>query len=525
MQLLASIPLTELSLLPALINDYIQKHNTVKTLYQHYTSIESFKDVIAAKKNQPINRVQLASVLTEQYTLLPKSNLVAANISALSSENTFTVTAAHQPCLFLGPLYNIYKICHVIKLAQQLSQQYPEYKFVPVFWLGTEDHDIEELSHAFINGEKFVWENPGTGASGKWSTSSLAQLQKEGNWNTGNVAIDEILQRALSSCSTFGGFTQYIIHELFKNYGLVVLDQNHQQLKKQFAAVMADEIFNQRAQQILQSTVNFLEQHYKAQAKPRDINFFYLNDNSRERILFDSSTHSYTVNNTPLRFTKEELANQIANHPECFSPNVILRPLYQEMVLPNLAFVGGAGELSYWLELKPLFDYYEVPYPVQVLRSSATILTTTAKRRADKTGLSITEFFSPLDTLIKTYIQQNTPADLLLEEEKERLATLFNVVIAKAEAADVTLKNSAAAEKQKALSAIDNIASKMLKAEKRKQETALQQIQSVHETVWPGGVLQERRENFIPFYNEELIPSLIDSFDAFCPAMHVFAHQ
>lgn len=525
MLLLDSVPLTKLSLLPALVDDYIQHHSAIRHLYQHSPAVDSFIDAITAKKNRPVNRQQLVQVITEQYALLPKHESVTTNISDLLHENTFTVTAAHQPCLFLGPLYNIYKICHVIKLAKQLSQQYPGYKFVPVFWLGTEDHDVEELSHTFVNGKKLVWENPGTGASGKWSTASFTQLQIEGNWNTGNNDLDKILEHALHACQTFGAFTQYLIHELFKNHGLVVLDQNHPLLKKQFSSIIADEIFNQRAQQVLQPTVNFLEQNYKAQAKPRDINFFYLHNNSRERILFDSSTQTYTVNNTPLRFTKNELAEQIAQQPERFSPNVILRPLYQETVLPNLAFVGGAGELSYWLELNPIFEYYEIPYPVQILRNSATIVATTSKRKADKSGLSVIQFFNSVDSLTNTYIQQSINTDLLFAEEKEKLASLFEVVIAKAEATDVTLKNSAAAEKQKALSALENIASKMLKAEKRKQETAIQQIQSVYENFWPGGVLQERRENFIPFYTSTFFETLINAFDAFEPKMHLFVNE
>jgi bacillithiol biosynthesis cysteine-adding enzyme BshC len=269
----------------------------------------------------------------------------------------------------------------------------------------------------------------------------------------------------------------------------------------------------------------FLETNYKAQAKPRDINFFYLGANYRERIVFNSSNLKFEVNNTSISFSRDEMVSEIESHPERFSPNVIYRPLYQEMILPNLAFVGGAGELSYWLELKPLFDYYKVNYPMQIMRNSAVILNSSIQKKLDKLNLKVEDFFGDVEQLINRYVQKNMNGSSTLAEEKKKLEDLYDSILLKAEASDVTLKQSATGEKQKAIAALENLEAKMLKTEKRKQETSVTQIRSVHASFFPDGTLQERRENFIPFYNREFIATLVMELDTFGKGFKVFLNE
>ncbi len=522
LSLLQQIELTKTGILPALISDYLSQKDSISFLSKYPFEFSSFKNVIADKAKDNTDRKLLVEVLQSQYSNISTTDSVSKNIESLLSENTFTVVAAHQPCLFMGPLYNIYKIACAIQITQRLKREYLDYNFVPVFWLGTEDHDVEELNHAFINGKKVEWANPGTGASGRWKTFSMHTAVEELKSISVNPEIISILEEGLKKCETFGKFTQYFVNEIFKEHGLVVLDGDDARLKKKFSAVIKEEVLNSRAVEVLKENVEFLETNYKAQAKPRDINFFYLGENYRERIVFNSTSQKFEVNNTSVPFSRDEIISEIENHPERFSPNVIYRPLYQEMILPNLAFVGGAGELSYWLELKPLFDHYKVNYPMQVMRNSAAIINASVQKKLEKLNLKAEDFFGDLEQLINRYVQQNLPAgqagmnvDSNLADEKKKLEELFDFILKKAEASDVTLKQSATGEKQKAISALENLEAKMLKAEKRKQETAVNQIRSINAALFPDGVLQERRENFIPYYTTDFISEIISNSDSF----------
>lgn len=524
MTLLQSVDIAETGFLPSLVKDYLAGDEKVKGLYTYYPEIASFKQIIADKQKDNTNRDLLVSVLRAQYAELANHDFVSNNITSLLSDNTFTITAAHQPILFTGPLFSIYKISSAINLANQLKATYTDYNFVPVFWMGSEDHDMEELSNTTVNGTRYQWQE-GSGPVGridsKVITASLAELKAA----IGENDAVRIIEEALLKCNTVGKLTQYVINEVFKQHGLVVINQDDVALKQSFIEVIIDEVTYSRAATVLVPTITYLDANYKAQAKPRDINFFYLGSGYRERVIYDADKQQYSINNQNISFTKSELVNEISNYPENFSPNVFFRPLYQEMVLPNLAFVGGAGEISYWLELKPLFEYYKVNYPALIMRSMAAIVQPSANNKLQKLNLQFVDFFKDVELLVNEYIKQNTGSATSLDEQKQQVQQMFDAIALKAEAVDVTLVQSVAAEKQKALTVLDNIASKMLKAEKRKQETSVNQIRSVHTALLPNGSLQERVENFIPFYSPAFIETCVHTLDPLKQQFYFFLND
>jgi bacillithiol biosynthesis cysteine-adding enzyme BshC len=525
MALQQQIALNQTGLLPALVSDYLQQKESLAFLTSYPFELAAFKQVIADKSNDTVDRKLLVEVLSSQYQSIPTTSLVSDNIQSLLSEKTFTVVAAHQPCLFMGPLYNIYKIAGAINITVQLKQQYPDYHFVPVFWMGSEDHDVDELNHTYINGKKVEWPAPGTGAAGQWNTATMQQAVNQLHEMGLGEEMVQVLQQGLKTYTTFGPFTQYFVNELFQQHGLVVLNQDDVRFKQRFTSIIHDEIFNSRAEEVLKSNITFLDTHYKAQAKPRSINFFYLGEGFRERIILNPSTHRFEVNNQPISFSPEEMEAEIKQHPQRFSPNVIFRPLYQEMLLPNLAFIGGAGELSYWLELKPLFNYYRVNYPMLAMRSSAVLVNASTQKKLDKLSLTAADFMGDTEALINRYVQQHMGDETNLSAEKQRIEEAFEAVSAKAELADVTLKNNVQAEKQKALTALQNLEAKMLKAEKRKQETAVNQIRSIQAALFPEGTLQERRENFLPYYSPQFIDRAVSQLNPFSKAFFIFTQD
>lgn len=521
----SQIPLHTIPGFSKLVGDYLQRKPELKHLYKYDFDLDSLAQVMADKANDNIDRALLVSVLKKQYKNISISESTAQNIESLNSPKTFTITAAHQPCVLLGPVFNIYKIASTINLATQLKAKFPEHNFVPVFWMGSEDHDFEELGTTFIYGKKIEWQ-AAEGEGGAYGRRKLAGFEKVLDealaiiGEPGKTLIDK-LREGLTKFDTFGPYTRYLINELFGDTGLVVIDQDDAELKKKFSHVIVDEISHSSAIRAIDTSVQWLAANYNVQATPREINLFYLGNNSRERII--KTTDGYEVNNTSIRFTDEELLDLAHHKPEFFSPNVILRPVYQEMILPNLAFVGGAGELSYWLELKGILEYHKVNFPMLVMRSSMTIINSGIEKKMNKLGLNPIDLFGNLDQTINGFVRSKLSADVQFEEEKRTFAQMFDSFAEKAEKVDPTLKSSVMAEKQKQLNSLEALEGKILKAEKRKQEESVNQIKSLYQTFSPENSWQERIENFIPFYlkNAELIRETIETANPFEKAMQI----
>ncbi|CAM6004420.1 unnamed protein product [Sphagnum balticum] len=487
--------------------------------------MQSFAQVIADKEKDNTDRVLLVGVLKKQYANVAMTDHTALNIDLLASPKTYTVTTAHQPCVLLGPVYNIYKIASTINLAGQLKAKYPENNFVPVFWMGSEDHDFEELGHTFIYGKKVEWPaaEGEAGAYGRRKMTGFDKVLDDAQvivGDAGKPLIDK-LREGLAKFETFGPYTRYLINELFGETGLVVLDQDDAELKRKFAPIIADEITKSSAVRALANTVKWLDTNYSAQATPREINLFYLGENSRERIV--KTTEGYEVHNTGMKFTETDILELVKSKPENFSPNVILRPVYQELILPNLAFVGGAGELSYWLELKAIFEYHKVNYPMLVMRSSMTVINSSIEKKIAKLGLSVVDLFGNIDQTINNFVKSKLSDDIQFDEEKKTVALMLDSFVKKAEKVDPTLKGAVLAEKQKQLNSLEALEGKIIKAEKRKQEESVNQIRTLYQTFSPNQSWQERVENFIPFYSKDnsFVAESVKFADPFAKSMQI----
>jgi uncharacterized protein YllA (UPF0747 family) len=223
-----------------------------------------------------------------------------------------------------------------------------------------------------------------------------------------------------------------------------------------------------------------------------------LQENSRERI--EKTGEGFLISNTNLSFTKEALLNELDHFPERFSPNVILRPLVQELLLPNIAFIGGGGELAYWLELKNIFEAAAVHYPALILRNSFMMIDAKTKLEIDKLSLMPEDFFMSVLDISNKYISKSSQHQLLLEAEKTKMLTLYNQIEKIVGISDVTLADHASALKTKAIKLIDELEKKQMRAERRKVADAIHKIEKIKNTLFPGSVLQERVENMLIFY-------------------------
>jgi bacillithiol biosynthesis cysteine-adding enzyme BshC len=499
------LPYSDTGYFSAIMVDYLNQAPALQSFYQHPVSNEGIKAAIKNRQATKNHRQLLVDELTKQYADVPAAEPVQNNIKKLLSENTFTVTTAHQPAIFTGHLYFIYKIVHAIKLAEQLKKDFPQNDFVPVFWMGSEDADLDELGHIYLGGEKLVWNTKQQGAVGKMNTKGLDAIIHRISGELSVQPYGKELVKLISACylesADIQTATFKLLHSLFAEYGLVVVIPDTANMKRIMQPVFEEDLFQQKPSAIVEKTIERLSENYKVQANPRAINLFYMTDGIRN--LVELKDGVYEVRDTGIRFTPGEIKKELKDHPERFSPNVILRGLYQEILLPNIAFIGGGGETAYWLELKDLFDQYKVPFPVLVLRNSFLIVEKKWQDKIEKLGFGIKDFFQSEQELLTALVSRFKNGELKLKNELEATTQLYQLLKSKAAAVDKSLLQHVEALQARTLKPLQELEKKMLRAEKRKYEAEQRHISQVKSALFPNGGLQERIDNFMPYYAKE----------------------
>ncbi|MCW5912741.1 MAG: bacillithiol biosynthesis cysteine-adding enzyme BshC [Cyclobacteriaceae bacterium] len=502
--------------------DYIHEKETLKPFYSLFPCIENFKAQIESKAQSfpQSSRTILAEVLHKQYEALAVSDATQTNIALLKNKNTFTITTGHQLNIFTGPLYFVYKIVTVINTCKQLKQQYPDNNFVPVYWMASEDHDYKEIKYFRAFGKKYVWETNQAGAVGRFNPQSIEKLFEQ---VPGDVSV---FKDAYSKNTTLSGAVRQYVNDLFGSEGLVVIDADHPQLKQALIPVIKSDILENTPANLVNQTNQQLEElGYHPQVNARDINFFYLEDSLRGRI--EKKGEAFHVLDSKISFTADEIETQIETRPEAFSPNVILRPLYQELILPNLAYVGGPAELVYWLELKKVFDHFQQPFPILMPRNFALVVDAPTDRKMKKTGLELKLFFAQKNFIFNHWVLQNSTRELTIGKEMQQLSALFEKLKIKATSIDATLSQFVGAQAKHTENALNRIEQKMLRAEKRKHDEKLKQIEAVKDALFPNGNPQERTDNLLNFYPADptFIHQLLTHFDPFDFRFHTLIYE
>lgn len=486
-----------------LVTDYIAGNELLNPFFQHPVSVDGIKAAVEERKKFPTDRKLLVDALTAQYASLNISGKVKDNIDKLFLPDTFTVTTAHQPNILTGPLYFIYKILHAVKLAESLSDKITGASFVPVYYMGSEDADLDELGHIFINGEKLEWQTKQTGAVGRMKVDKA--LVKLIDTIAGQITIHPFgndIVSLMKDCYKEGisieQATFKLVHALFAEYGLIVLLPDNPVLKSAFIPVIEKELTTQFSHSIVSDTVKAFPAAYKVQASGRQINLFYLQEGRRDRIEFDHA--QFTIHDTAKQFDAGAIQKELHEHPERFSPNVILRPVFQETILPNIAFIGGGGELAYWMELKNVFAAVQVPYPVLVLRNSFLFAEKNQTALAGRLGFDTADLFKNETGLLNELVKRDSTVQLNLEDKKQALLDFYGQLKKISGAVDPSLANHTEALQVKAFKKIEALEKKMLRAEKKKFDAEQRQLHKLKTALFPNNNLQERIENMMPFY-------------------------
>ena len=486
-----------------LITDYLNQKDTLKPLYHRFPTLDNFKLQLEEKqRNYPLaSRTVLANALEQQYKSLEPYIITQQNIGLLKQPNTFTITTGHQLNLFTGPLYFLYKIVSVINLTKELKATYPDYNFVPIYWMATEDHDFEEINYFNFKNKKIKWPRESTGPVGRLSNEGLdavlSAFSKELGQGNNAKWLTDLFEAAYLKHDNLADATRFLANKIFGKQGLVIVDGDDASLKQLFVPYVKEELINQTSHQKVAEATELLKE-YNIQVNPREINLFYIEDTIRERIIFEDGV--YKVNNTAMSYSKSEILSLLEAHPERFSPNVIMRPLYQEVILPNLCYIGGGGELAYWLELRSFFSSANVTFPILLLRNSVLLATQKQAEKLDKLQLSWADVFSKQQNLLNKKVQEFSEFKLDFTEQKEFLKRQFETLEAIATKTDASFTGAVKAQQTKQLKGLENLEKKLLRAEKRNHDSQLERIALLQNELFPGLSLQERKANFSEFY-------------------------
>ena len=495
-----------------LIVDYLDEKSELQLLYNRFPKIENFKGQIDEKsKNFPFeNRQILVSALEKQDGNFEISESTSQNIQLLKLSNTYTITTGHQLNLFTGPLYFLYKIASTINLCKKLRQKYPTQNFVPIYWMATEDHDFDEINYFNFKDKKFRWNRESNGPVGRLSTEGLdlvyeAFSKEIGLGNNAKYLLD-LFKKSYLEHQNLADATRFLANELFKNEGLVIIDGDAKELKKLFVPYAKNELIQQTSFKKVNETLPLLEK-YTIQVNPREINLFYIQNELRERIIFENG--NYVINNTKLKFTEKELLIELENNPENFSPNVILRPLYQEIILPNLCYIGGGGEIAYWLELKSNFEANYITFPMLLVRNSVLLVTEKQASKLDKLNLTWNEIFMAQQLLSDKKTKDFSAFTIDFSKQKTILKKQFEALHEIALQTDKSFTGAVKAQEKKQLKGLENLEKRLLKAERKNHASKLERIFEIQNELFPNKSLQERTQNFSSFVSE------VDDYESF----------
>lgn len=511
------IPYADTRRFSPLVTDYLSGRETLREFYGPAPDREGLLAAAAQRTFCAEDRLVLCTALTRQYEGLALQEAVRDNLAALRRPDALTVTTGHQLCLFGGPLYVTFKILNVVRLARQLSGELGE-PVVPIFWMATEDHDRPEIDHTWMNGTRVHWPGEAAGAVGRLVLYDIDAVLKQAAELLGPgmeaASVRDLLYACYRPDRTLAEATRCFMNALFGRFGLVIVDGDDPALKRLFVPVMREELLHQVTERCVQYANDKLGTAYTVQAHARPINLFHLRPGHRSRIVQEGG--QYTALNGGPRWTMDELLAELGEHPEHFSPNVLMRPLYQESILPNIAYVGGGGELAYWLQLRWLFQALRIPMPVVLLRTSAGFVDGKQLRNWRATGLTLEELFEPLEATKTRVALRVAGATVDLGAEREELRSFHARLAERVSLVDPTLRAAVEADATRSMKRLDRIATSLLRAVKRRERDALGRMDRAHAAFFPGGGLQERRDNILPMlatYGTGLLEELLAQLD------------
>lgn len=462
-------------------------------------SKEAFLEQLMEKQGVygTIQRYLLQQGLEELYEDVLRSEQVQSNIEKLSQANCFTVTTGHQLSLATGPLFFIYKILHVIKQCEELKDRFPDYEFVPVYWMASEDHDFAEIQAVQLFQQLLTWDRSSGGAVGRMDLDGLDAVLSELQAKFQHHPDSEIhtLMEAMSGDNYGKAFFKFI-NELFGHYGLIIIDGDLPIWKEAFSPIFKQELSSGFSAKAVERTNASLSQAgFPLQVEAKDTNLFYLSPGKRERIQRTETGFQVGSN----AWDSESLLTELKSHPESFSPNVVLRPVYQEFLLPNLCYVGGPGEIMYWLQLKEVFEEAKVLFPLIQARTSILLLEEKNWNEWQALGFSTKDLWRHPVKLKSEFLEREGSQAIDFSELDEMTLKLSSKWTQLTHQVDSNQVSMVEAELTRISKQFMQLKDRLEKIRKGKFDKQLKTIDAISAKCMPKGAPQERSSNLFSF--------------------------
>jgi len=515
----SSYTFDELKMSSKLIRDLINENAQTSGFIDGFFSFENLKKQIEKKQLSFETREVLVDQLKIQNSSINLSEASSTNINSLLHDNTYTITTGHQLNLLSGPLYSVYKVIQVIQIVERLRKENPEQNFVPVFWMATEDHDFEEINHINLFNQKIQWEKEGQidAIAGRIQTDSIQSFLDPISQKFQNPEAAEIVSSYLkmySETSNLQEATRVLMNALFQDFGLVIIDGDDAKLKSQFSEIAIKEVEERFVyDNVNESNEDLNGLDYHQQVYVRECNLFYIDENNvRHRIKEDGADYSVAGK----KMTSAEVVNLIKQKPQSISPNALMRPMYQECILPNLAYVGGGGEIAYWMQLKNSFEAANLTFPLLRVRDSVLLVRQNQLDLLDELKIELLDLKLGVDQIIKHMAIEESGDDLDIAPIVFQITNAKNDLLRQANAISKGLDGMIEAEFSKFSKSLDKIEAKMIKAEKSKFEKTQKQIQKIASSYFPNGGFQERYENVLPYLVQDtgFVSKIMSNFNA-----------
>ena len=476
-------------------------------------------------------RAALTRILRRQNEQYQAGKKTAQEIELFQKPDTVAVVTGQQTGLFGGPLLTIYKALTAAKLAERLQARRGK-PVVTIFWLASDDDDVVEADQCGVfdrnNDYRLL-----TSGFGQGARQPLSQVVFDDRINACRSTLNELLPDSefkpallekLGKCFYSGGrlaeaFASWL-QALSTEFGLIVLDPSDAEIKRLIAPVFAKEIseLSPSTAATLKAIAQLEKMGHSPQVPLRDgrLNVFYINGGQRHTLEFSGSHFRST--DGAFSFSQTELLTALEKTPERFSPNVILRPVIQDFLLPTVAYIGGPAEVAYFAEHRGVYEAFGVPMPAIYPRKSLTLLEKRVERTMEKYGLTIHDLWKPIEPKISELAKNEAPAGLFepVSAARDELTRELQTLRERVAKLDPTLEGFVDSTAGKILHQLDGLDKKLTQAVKRQNETLTGQLHKASAAVFPGGHLQERALSLLPFLNKHsdgLIRQIYEALD------------
>ncbi|MEH7118700.1 bacillithiol biosynthesis cysteine-adding enzyme BshC [Neobacillus vireti] len=504
-------------------SNYLEQSVEIQPFFHYrYNDLQEDMKRKLELNERPFPRIEVARHIESFMEGFPTSEAVKKSIEKLKQANSLVVIGGQQAGILTGPLYSIHKVISIIKLAEQKERQLGV-PVVPVFWIAGEDHDFQEVNHVYIQNQQRVdkWVYPEKVLQKKMVSDIVLDQDICLSWvqnlikNFGETehtnGLLTLAEEQIARSTTFVDFFANLVMELFKDYGLLIVDSGNKEFRQ-----LQKEFFKQQIEQHDVITFSLFEQQKQIEKKgfPNTIdasekaaNLFYYDQRFNERLLleFDRENDCFVGKGGAVSFSKEELVTLANENPAVLSNNVVTRPLMQEWLFPTIAFIAGPGEIAYWAELKLVFEHFHIKMPPIVPRLNITFLDRSVETDIEELNLNLAEVLSSGTTQEKEKFLsaiKDQELEQLFTHTIHQLLEQYKLIEMKTDQLDRGLLPMLKKNESYLVKEIGFMHSRLEEAVKQRHDIVLKKYARVDLALRPDGSPQERIWNIFYYLNQ-----------------------